>query len=229
MAKRFTDSEKWQDAWFTELTNDQKIIWIYLLDHCDNAGLWKINMKNLNYFCSTNITVEEFFIIFSKRITKIGEDICYINKFCNFQYGPNFLKSENKAVKSAINRLVEVGIVNLDKGIYTLSIPYGYPIDTPKEKEKEKEKDKVLEQVQLKEEEKDKVKDQEEVKDKIQLKEWEKKELKESIELNIKSTILKDNLIKLILGESLTANQRNEISENKQMLIKLIPALKEII
>lgn len=150
MAKRFTDNEKWQDSWFTDLTNDQKIIWIYLLDHCDNAGLWKINIKNLNYFCSTNISVEELFSIFNKRITQIGTDICLINKFCIFQYGPDFLNSKNKAVLAAINKLIQVGIVQDFKGIYTLSIPYQYSIDTPKEKEKEKEEDKV----QLKDEEK---------------------------------------------------------------------------
>jgi len=216
MAKRFTDSEKWQDAWFTELTIDQKIIWIYLLDHCDNAGLWKINMKNLNYFCSTNITVEEFFIIFSKRITKVGEDICYINKYCNFQYGPNFLKSDNKAVKSAINRLIEVGIVNSQMGIYTLSIPYGYPIDTPKEKEKEKEKEEEKEKVKLKEEEKEKVK----------LKEWEMKELMESINENIKTEYVREILINFINNVTLTPTQRDTLYSYKETIIKQIPKTK---
>jgi hypothetical protein len=151
MAKRFTDNEKWQDSWFTDLTNDQKIIWIYLLDHCDNAGLWKINIKNLNFFCSTNISVEELFTIFSKRITQIGADICLINKFCIFQYGPDFLHSKNKAVEAAINKLIQVGVVKKHMGINTISIPYQYPIDTSKEKEEEKEQEKVEDKFQLKE------------------------------------------------------------------------------
>jgi hypothetical protein len=158
MAKRFTDNEKWQDNWFTDLTNDQKIIWIYLLDHCDNAGLWKVNIKNLNYFCSTNISVEEVISIFKNRLTQVKEDLFLINKFCLFQYGQDFLSSKNKAVISAINKLIQVGIINEVNGIYTptieltktintLSIPYTYPIDRVKDKEEEKVNDKNEEEV----------------------------------------------------------------------------------
>ena len=154
MAKRFTDNEKWQDNWFTDLTNDQKIIWIYLLDHCDNAGLWKLNIRNLNFFCSTNISVEEFISIFNKRLTRVKDDLFLINKFCQFQYGNDFLTSKNKAVLSAINKLIMVDVIQENKGIYTLSIPYQYPIDTPKEKEKVLEQDNV----KLKEQEQEVVK-----------------------------------------------------------------------
>jgi hypothetical protein len=157
MAKRFTDNEKWQDNWFTDLTNDQKIIWLYLLDDCDNAGIWKLNIKNLNFFCSTNISVEEFIFIFNKRLTRIREDLFLINKFCVFQYGNDFLSSKNKAVQAAINKLITVGVIKEDKGIYTLSIPYTYPIDTPKEKEEDKEEVKELEQDKIKVKDENKV------------------------------------------------------------------------
>lgn len=168
MAKRFTDNEKWQDNWFTDLTNDQKIIWIYLLDHCDNAGLWKVNIKNLNYFCSTNISVEGVISIFKNRLTQVKEDLFLINKFCLFQYGPDFLNNNgNKAVKSAINKLIQVEVINEVNGIYTptidltktinrLSIPYTYTIDRVKEEEEDKNKVKVedegIDKFQLKEE-----------------------------------------------------------------------------
>jgi hypothetical protein len=158
MAKRYTDSEKWQDSWFTDLTNDQKIIWIYLLDHCDNAGLWKLNIKNLNYFCSTNISVEDLIFIFKERLTKVGEDLFLINKFCLFQYGPDFLNSKNKAVLSAINKLIQVGVLNKTTDNDTLSIGYRYPIDTPKEKDKDKDKEQ--------DEYKDEVKELEKLEDK---------------------------------------------------------------
>ena len=185
MAKRFTDNEKWQDNWFTDLTNDQKIIWIYLLDHCDNAGLWKVNIKNLNYFCSMNISVEEVILIFKNRLTQVKEDLFLINKFCLFQYGPDFLRSGNKAVISAINKLIQIGIINeingiytptieLGKGINTLSIPYTYPIDTPKEEEEDK--DKVINKIE------DKIEEQEwnNLKDKIKEQGWNKLSTKEA-------------------------------------------------
>jgi len=157
MAKRFTDSEKWEDPFFSNLTNDEKVIWFYMLDHCDNAGILKINIKNINYFCSTNITVEDLFTKFKGRITRITDDTCIINKFCTFQYGPDFLTSTNKAVISAIKKLTELGIIQKIDGTYTLSIGYQYPLDTPKEKEKEEEqvKEEVKEEVKVDEINKD--------------------------------------------------------------------------
>ena len=138
MAKRFSDSEKWNDVWFTELNNDQKIIWIYLLDHCDNAGIFKLNMKLINFNCSTNISVEEFISIFKERITQINKESWIINKFCYFQYGPDFLtKTTNKAVISAIKKLEEVKLVRKFNNNYLLCIPDTSSINIPKDKDKE--------------------------------------------------------------------------------------------
>jgi len=175
MAKRFTDSEKWEDVFFTELSNDNKVIWFYLLDHCDNAGIIKINIRNINYFCSTNITVENLFSTFKNRLTQITEDTGIINKFCTFQYGPDFLTSNNKAVIAAINKLLSYGIVTRTKeNTYTLSIGYQYPTDTPKEKEKVKE--------QIKEQVKDQIEEQEwnNLKDKIRENGWNSLSTKEA-------------------------------------------------
>lgn len=166
MAKRFTDSDKWKDSWFTDLSNDNKLIWLYLLDNCDNAGLWKINMKHLNFFCSTNINVDDLFFIFKGRITSVQRDIVFIYKFCVFQYGNTFLKSKNKAVISAIEKLSDANILELNNGEYTLLIPYQYPIDTPKDKEKDKEKyieqdkEKYIEQEKNKEQDKKEYKEE---------------------------------------------------------------------
>ena len=195
MAKRFTDSEKWRDNWFTDLTNDQKIIWIYILDNCNNAGIWKMNIKNLNYFCSTNISVEEFIFTFQKRLTRINEELFLINKYCIFQYGPDFLTNKSKPVISAINKLIQIGLVQesndkyiptieLNNPINTLTIPLPNPYQGTKEEEEDKEqdmdkdksinKDKVEEQDRDKDRDKEQGKEQELVylKDKIRYKGW---------------------------------------------------------
>jgi hypothetical protein len=176
MAKRYTDSEKWQDNWFTDLTNDQKVIWIYLLDHCDNAGIWKMNMKNLNYFCSTNISVEDFIFTFQKRLTRINEELFFINKFCLFQYGPDFLNNKSKPVLSALDKLTQLKIVEKVNNIYTLSIPLPNPYQGTKDKEQDKEqdKDRDKDKVQDKNKEQDRDKEQEldNLKDKIKINGW---------------------------------------------------------
>ena len=148
MAKRFTDTNKWNDVWFSQLPNDYKLIWIYILDSCENAGIWLSNIKNLNYFCNTNITEKDLIQTFSGKLTKITDEKWIVNKFCTIQYGDNFLESKNKAVLSAIKTLNGLNLIKDVKGIATLSIPYLYPIDTPKEQEQEQVKDKAKEQEQ---------------------------------------------------------------------------------
>lgn len=153
MAKRFTDTEKWEDEWFTDLSNDFKVIWFYLLDTCDNAGIWKKNIKKLNYLCNTNVSTDDLLKVFGKRITILADEKWFINKFCVVQYGHDFLQSKNKAVLSAIKKLLIEG-VQIDNiySMNTLSIGYQYPTDTPKEqeqdkviiKDKEMNKDKLL-------------------------------------------------------------------------------------
>ena len=156
MAKRFTDTDKWKDEWYTELSTDYKVIWQYLLDTCDNAGIYKRNIKLLNYYCNTNVSDKDILNVFKLRVTPISDEKWIINKFCVFQYGPDFLESKNKAVISVVNKLIENNLYQSSTNtllipylspINTLSIPYQYSIDTPREQEQEQVKDKLKEQV----------------------------------------------------------------------------------
>jgi hypothetical protein len=157
MAKRFTDTDKWKDEWYTDLPNDYKIIWQYLLDTCDNAGIYKRNVKLLNIMCNTNVSDTDILNAFKLRVTPISDEKWIINKFCVFQYGPDFLESKNKAVVSVVNKLIENNLyqsstntllIPYPSSIDTLSIPYGYSIDTPKEQEQEQEQVKEQEKEQ---------------------------------------------------------------------------------
>ena len=173
MAKRFTDTDKWKDEWYTELSSDYKIIWQYLLDTCDNAGIYKRNIKLLNYYCNTNVSADDILSVFKKRVTQLTDEKWLINKFCVYQYGTDFLESTNKAVMAAHKVLEQHGIIKFTgklidynygkteirqrkeysvlidytNPIDTLSIPYGYPMDTPKEQEQVKVQVKVEEEV----------------------------------------------------------------------------------
>jgi len=48
MAKRLTDTEKWKDDWYISLSNDDKVVWQWLVDNCNHAGICKKNMALLN-------------------------------------------------------------------------------------------------------------------------------------------------------------------------------------
>jgi hypothetical protein len=153
MAKRFTDSTKWNDDWFSNLKNDEKLAWIYILDTCDHAGIWKKNLRLLNFQIGSNFVDDDLHIIFAGKFIEIN-DKWFIPNFIKFQYGKTFLTSNTAAVKSARELLLDIGFIQLDnKGLYnyikelpnpylTLKEPLDKGYDTLKDKDKDKEEDK---------------------------------------------------------------------------------------
>ena len=58
MAKRFSETDKWQDEWFSELKPFNKLIFLFLVDRCDNAGFFEINARLSSFLIG--ITIEQF-------------------------------------------------------------------------------------------------------------------------------------------------------------------------
>lgn len=130
MAKRFTDTSKWGDVWFSELSTEHKLIYIYILDNCDQVGVWQPNFKlaefQLNIAPNWSLFKEK---MTDKRLFVMPNGNWWLVKFCTFQYGEIDEKSQSKTTQFYIKLLKK----------HTLWIPYTEGIYTPKEKEKEKD------------------------------------------------------------------------------------------
>lgn len=135
MAKRFTDTAKWKDTWFQDLPAKYKLFWIYLLDECDAAGLWKPNIKLANFQIGENFQESELINVFSERITVTDSGYWFVNKFIKFQYGE--LSENCKPHLPIIKTLKSHKIKGYPKGIHTLE-------EKEQEKEKEKEKESAV-------------------------------------------------------------------------------------
>jgi hypothetical protein len=171
--KRFTDCEKWQDEWFSELKPEYKLAWLYILDTCTNAGRWKKNFKALNFFCGINITEQEFKKVFKDRIIE-QDGYFFIPKFLKFQY-PNGLNSEKKAIKSVVNELKEYNLLEIVNQMFGDEF---IMIDNQKNIKKQRKNNKslidkglisnqsVIDKVSIQEKEKDKDKEKEKEKEK---------------------------------------------------------------
>jgi hypothetical protein len=173
MAKRFTDSTKWNDDWFFNLSNEEKLAWIYILDTCDHAGIWKKNIKLLNFHTGSSFVEDDLKIVFKDKFIEIN-DKWFIPNFIKFQYGKTFLTSNTKAVISARELLIDIGFIQLDtKGNLTLTKELGKGYDRVKDKDKDKNKeiDKIIN--------KDKIKDKFEYKTKEQRDNMSKDELEQ--------------------------------------------------
>lgn len=41
--KRFTETAKWDDPWFRALAGANKLVFLYVIDRCNNAGFWEVD------------------------------------------------------------------------------------------------------------------------------------------------------------------------------------------
>lgn len=106
MAKRLTDTEKWKDDWFISLNNDYRIIWQWLLDNCNHAGICKRSINTLNLMCNTNISESDLIVQMQDRVL-IVNNLWFIPKFLKFQYLN--LTSSKPVIVSVRNQLIKHG------------------------------------------------------------------------------------------------------------------------
>tara|TARA_R110002020_G_scaffold81777_1_gene202831 strand:+ start:5163 stop:5777 length:615 start_codon:yes stop_codon:yes gene_type:complete len=109
MPKRFTDTEKWSEDWFLELSNAHKLFWIYICDNCNHAGIFKLNKKMFEFLIGTKINPQEFLSIVNEekeRIKILDKGKWYIVDFIKFQYG-ECLNKNNRVHNSIIKILIE--------------------------------------------------------------------------------------------------------------------------
>lgn len=137
MAKRLTDSNKWDDPFFIDLSAQYKLLWIYILDKCDHAGIFKWSNRLVKFNLDTEYDVVKVFEIFGKRIVKITNEKWFIPKFIEFQYSE--LKENNKVHQSVISILKREGIYKE----YSSSLQGAKEQDKDKEKDPDKEKENI--------------------------------------------------------------------------------------
>jgi hypothetical protein len=113
MAKRFTDTDKWRDEWWQSLSNDYKIIWQYLLDHCDHAGTIKGEFKLMGFMCDVKIDPAQFWKTFRHKVIQIDNtDRWLIVSFCKNQY-PSGITSNKPAIVSVRNILLKYNVLSI--------------------------------------------------------------------------------------------------------------------
>lgn len=138
MSKRLTDSEKWQDPWFAELPQEDKLLWLYLLDACDHAGVWKVNVRFLNFSLGSTYTLETITKALGSRVYRISSEYLLIEKYLQFQH-PKGLSDTNKPQKAAMDILLKHNV--LDRVIEGYSKGYHTPQDKDKDKDKDTDKE----------------------------------------------------------------------------------------
>ena len=46
---RFTETLKWDDIWFRSISGYHKLAFIYIIERCDNAGFWEVDLDAMQF------------------------------------------------------------------------------------------------------------------------------------------------------------------------------------
>jgi len=112
MPKRFTDTEKWRKPWFRKLPQEYKLLWFYILDDCDHAGIWQVDIDVAEIRTGEEFDVNKAIEIFDNKIYVFdNKNKWFIPSFIEFQYGK--LNKENRAHNSVISILEKYNLMGV--------------------------------------------------------------------------------------------------------------------
>lgn len=128
MAKRFTDTDKWKKPFIRALPAPYKLLWFYILDDCNHAGIWEVDIEVASIRIGEKITAEKALRYFGDRVQKISASKWFLADFIFFQYGD--LNEKNRLHLSVIQILNKYQIK-----------PLRSPLEGAKDKDKEQDKE----------------------------------------------------------------------------------------
>ena len=139
MAKRMTDTDKWKKRFLRELKPQHKLLWFYILDDCNHAGIWDVDIEVASIRIGENLIYDMLPQEFLNKIEIFDNgDKWFIPDFIDFQYGE--LNPNSNVHKSVIALLEKYNLQGYLKGSQTL--PEGVQ-DKDKDKDIVKVKSKV--------------------------------------------------------------------------------------
>lgn len=105
MGKRFTCTEKWKKPFIKSLKPSYKLLWLYILDDCDNAGIWQVDIEVAELRVGEKLNITEALHFFSDKIVLLEDGSkWFIPSFVEFQY-PSGLSENNRAHTNILKSL----------------------------------------------------------------------------------------------------------------------------
>ncbi len=121
MTIRFTHTEKWEDAWFRRLTPAAKLLFLYIIDRCDIAGIWEKDLELAGFITGLdkNGDTESAYKEIYTRIIHLDETHDMVKNFIKRQRNLP-LNPENATHVGIINRLLPFkGVLFVDELLNT--------------------------------------------------------------------------------------------------------------
>jgi hypothetical protein len=111
MAKRLTDTTKWTNKAFRKLPAKMKLLYLYILDNCDAAGVMNLDLDVIGFLLGDDFSLEEVKPAFEKRIIFLSDDKVIVRNYIAFQNG-DVTDSKSNIAKSVISTLNSHGLLD---------------------------------------------------------------------------------------------------------------------
>ena len=113
MAKRFTDTDKWKKGFIRGLHPKHKLLWLYILDDCNHAGIWDTDFEVASIRIGQKINEKEACKVFAEQIKIFDKgNKWFIPKFIDFQYGT--LNENSRPHQAVIKLLDKYDVYNIE-------------------------------------------------------------------------------------------------------------------
>jgi len=112
MAKRFIDTEIWNNTWFMDLLPIEKIMFFYIVTKCDYVGVWNPNFRLASFVINSewDLNWNELLKKTKGNIEVLENGKWFLPDFCKFQYGE--LSEQSRPHQTYIKKLKEYGLLN---------------------------------------------------------------------------------------------------------------------
>lgn len=139
MAKRMTDTDKWKKRFLKDLNYANKLLWLYMLDDCNHAGIWDIDLEVASIRIGLNVDMDDLFKFGDKIVVFDNNEKVFIPDFIDFQYGElNPTSNVHKSVIALLDKYNLEGYMKGSQGVQSTL------------KDKDKDKDIVKAKVKVK-------------------------------------------------------------------------------
>ena len=83
-----TDTDKWKKRFLRELKPQHKLLWFYILDDCNHAGIWEVDIEVASIRVGEELIYDMLPQAFLDKIVIFDNgDKWFIPEFIEFQYG----------------------------------------------------------------------------------------------------------------------------------------------
>ena len=114
-----TDTDKWKKRFVRELSPQHKLLWFYILDDCNHAGIWEVDIEVASIRVGYELVYDMLPQSFLDKIEIFDNgDKWFIPDFIDFQYGE--LNPNSNVHKSVIQLLERYNLMGYLKGSQTL-------------------------------------------------------------------------------------------------------------